>query len=65
MGLYNYASKKDKVAEDTSITSGGVKRVGVADDGAHDLLSDVLIELKKVNFHLSLITEEIKDVEVE
>ena len=66
MGLYNYASKINKIAEATSTTSGGVQRMAVADDTTQDILSNVLIELKKLNLHLSIVNgETIKDVEVE
>ena len=66
MGLYNYASKINRIAEATSITSGGMQRVAVSDDIAQDILSNVLIELKKLNLHLSIVNgETIKDVEVE
>ena len=66
MGLYNYASKINRIAEATSTTCGCVQRVAVSDDIAQDILSNVLIELKKITLHLSIVNgETIKDVEVE
>ena len=43
----------------------GVSRVLVSDEDAHGVLSDILLELKKINFHLSLMTDtNINDTEV-
>jgi hypothetical protein len=50
----------------TTATDGTQKRAFVSDDYTHELLEQILTELKKMNVHLSLITDsDIKDTEVE
>jgi len=47
-------------------TDGGQERLAVADDEVTRLLTSVLKELKKVNLHLSKLSDElIKDTEVD
>ena len=47
-------------------TEGQTKKVVVADDNLYSLMNQVLKELKKMNIHLELITEEnVKNTEVD
>ena len=47
-----------KIELDESITINGDKQLLVMDAVVHDLLNDILVQLKVMNSHLSLITEE-------
>ncbi len=42
---------------DTTSTSGGQKQVNVVDVDSNQVLGDILKELKKMNLHLSLLTD--------
>ena len=47
-------------------TEGGVKETRTSDDNVQELLEQILKELKKMNYHLSLMTDtNIRDQEVE
>lgn len=48
-----------------TITQGGVAKVNSTDTTTADLLRDVLLELRKMNIHMQLITdEEIKEGDI-
>ncbi len=42
---------------DVSTISGGQKRLNISDQDSQQLLTDVLKEMKKMNLHLSLLTD--------
>jgi len=45
---------------------GGIKETRTSDDNVQELLTQILEELKKMNLHLSLLTDtQIRDQEVE
>lgn len=58
MSIWNYFKKKTvKNTEDVTRESGGQKDVSTVDNDLRQILREVLLELQKINVHLSLITD--------
>jgi hypothetical protein len=56
MGQYSTYSNNG-ASESTSQTEGGIKSINVTDQNSAQLLGDILKELKKLNLHMSIVTD--------
>ena len=54
-----------KVELDESITLSGEKKLVVVDFGTHEILKEMLLQMKMMNMHLSIVTdEELKETDL-
>ena len=56
MGQYSTYSNNG-ASESTLQTEGGIKRMNVTNQNSEQLLGDILKELKKLNLHMSIVTD--------
>lgn len=56
MGQYSTYSNTG-LSESTTVTESGIANISVTDSNGEQLLIDILKELKKLNLHLSMVTD--------
>ena len=56
MGQYSTYSNSGS-SEATSETAGGIKSMNVTNQNSEQLLGDIFKELKKLNLHMSIVTD--------